>query len=108
LAWTFVAVIFIAETGINYHFMKKGLITKKEFKKRMKLRAVGTVGGLACASGGAALGFLAGSAAFPVVGSIVGVILGGFAGGLIGNRLSVASLNAVERRIKKARERKRK
>jgi phage tail tape-measure protein len=84
--------------------MKKGLITKGEFKKRMRQGAVGTLGGLACASAGATIGFMAGSAAFPVVGSIVGVLIGGLAGGMIGKKLSLASLNAVENRIKRARE----
>ena len=36
LAWTFVGVIYIAETGINYRRYKRGDITKDEFKKRVK------------------------------------------------------------------------
>ncbi len=99
LAWTFVGVVFIAETGINYRRYKRGEISKKELKTRIKQGAVGTIGGLACASAGAALGFVIGSAAFPVVGSIVGVVLGGVVGGLVGKRLSLRMLIKIEEKI---------
>ena len=36
LAWTFVGVVFIAETGINYRRFKRGEISKKELKTRIK------------------------------------------------------------------------
>lgn len=99
IAWTYVGLVFIAETGINYRRYKRGDISKSEFKERLKQNAVGTVGGLACASAGALLGFLAGSAVFPVVGSIVGVFLGGVIGGLTGKRLSIKILNKIETKI---------
>lgn len=104
LAWSFVGLVYIAETGINYRRYKRGDITKDEFKTRMKTGAVGTVGGLACASAGALLGFVVGSALFPVVGSIVGVLLGGVVGGLAGKRLSVRMLMKIEAKIAKIRE----
>jgi phage tail tape-measure protein len=65
---------------------------------------VGTVGGLACASAGALLGFVVGSSLFPVVGSIVGVLLGGVVGGLAGKRLSVKVLARIEDKIQKIKE----
>lgn len=99
IAWTYVGLVFVAETGINYRRYKRGDITKAEFKDRLKQNAVGTVGGLACASAGALLGFLAGSAVFPVVGSIVGVFLGGVVGGIAGKRLSIKVLNKIETKI---------
>ena len=104
LAWTFVGVIYIAETGINYRRYKRGDITKDEFKKRVKQGAVGTVGGLACASAGAAIGFLIGSALFPVVGSVAGVLIGGVVGGLAGKRLSIKMLNKIEEKIEKIKQ----
>ena len=36
VAWTFVGVVYVAETGINYRRMKRGEITKEEFKKRVR------------------------------------------------------------------------
>lgn len=104
LAWTFVGVIYLAETGINYRRYKRGDITKQEFKTRVKQGAVGTVGGIACASAGAALGFVIGSACFPVVGSIVGVLVGGVAGGLAGKRLSIKMLNKIEAKMAAIKE----
>lgn len=104
VAWTFVGVVYIAETSINYRRMKRGEITKDEFKKRVRQGAVGTVGGLACASAGAALGFLIGSACFPVIGSVVGVLIGGVAGGLAGKSLSVRMLAKIEKKLEKLKK----
>lgn len=104
LAWTFVGVVYLAETGINYRRYKRGAISKEEFKSRLKQGAVGTVGGLACASAGAALGFVIGSACFPVVGSIVGVLVGGVAGGVTGKRLSLKMLSKIEAKMAKIKE----
>ncbi len=36
LAWSFVGLVYIAETGINYRRYKRGDISKSEFKTRMK------------------------------------------------------------------------
>jgi len=36
VAWTFVGLVYVAETGINYRRMKRGEISKDEFKKRVK------------------------------------------------------------------------
>jgi len=36
VAWTFVGVVYIAETSINYRRMKRGEISKDEFKKRVR------------------------------------------------------------------------
>ena len=106
VAWTFVGLVYVAETGINYRRMKRGEITKEEFKKRVKQGAVGTVGGLACASAGAALGFVIGSALFPVVGSIVGVLLGGVLGGVAGKKLSLRLLTKIEKKLQTIRKAK--
>jgi len=104
IAWSFVGIVYLAETGINYRRYKRGDISKSEFKSRMKTGAVGTVGGLACASAGALLGFVIGSALFPVVGSVVGVLLGGVVGGMTGKRLSIKVLNKIEDKIEKIKE----
>ena len=106
VAWTFVGLVYVAETGINYRRMKRGEISKDEFKKRVKQGAVGTVGGLAAASAGAALGFVIGSALFPVVGSIVGVLLGGVIGGVTGKKISVKLLTKIEKKLEKIRKAK--
>ena len=104
IAWSFVGIVYIAETSINYRRYKKGDISKTEFIARAKTGAVGTIGGLAGASAGAALGFLAGSACFPVVGSIVGVLAGGIIGGLCGRKLSVKLFVSIENKIEKAKK----
>jgi len=104
VAWSFVGIVYIAETSINYRRYKKGHISKTEFIARAKTGAVGTIGGLAGASAGALVGFLAGSAIFPVVGSIVGVLIGGVAGGLAGKKLSVKLFVSIERKIEKAKK----
>lgn len=106
VAWTFVGLVFVAETGINYRRFKRGEISKDEFKNRVKQGAVGTIGGLACASAGAALGFVIGSALFPVVGSIVGVLLGGVIGGVAGKKMSVRLLTRIEKKLEKIRKMK--
>ena len=103
IAWTFVGVVFIAEAGINYRRMKKGFISREEFKLRMKQNAVGTVGGLACASAGGAIGFLIGSAIAPGVGSAIGVFVGCIAGGISGKRLSEKILARIEHKIEQIR-----
>lgn len=92
-------MVYIAESGYNYRLFKRGKISKTEFKDRLKQGAVGTVGGLACASAGAALGFVVGSTIFPVVGSIIGVFVGGVAGGISGKRLSLKLLMRIEEKI---------
>lgn len=99
IAWSFVGIVYLAETGINYRRYRRGDISKDEFKKRMKQGAVGTVGGLACGSAGALLGFLIGSAIFPVVGSIAGILAGGVVGGLAGKRLSIKIFTKIEERM---------
>lgn len=104
IAWSFVGIVYIAETSINYRRYKKGDISKTEFIARAKTGAVGTIGALAGASGGAALGFLAGSACFPVVGSIVGILIGGVVGGLVGRRMSIKLFVSIENKIDKAKK----
>lgn len=104
IAWSFVGIVYIAETSINYRRYKRGDISKTEFIARAKTGAVGTIGGLAGATAGAALGFLAGSAVFPVVGSIVGVLVGGVVGGLAGRKMSVKLFVGIENKIAKARK----
>ena len=63
--------------------MKKGVIDKKEFKRRAAIGAVAKLGGLAGTSMGAMTGFIIGSAIMPGVGSIVGLLIGGLTGGLL-------------------------
>lgn len=69
--------------------MKKGEITKDEFKHRVKVGAIAVFGGIACGSGGAAIGFLIGTAILPGILSIPGTVIGGVIGGLTGRKVSV-------------------
>ena len=53
-------VIFSAQTGIDYRKMKKGEITKAEFKQRTKKNTFTTTGSMIGTTGGMVGGFLAG------------------------------------------------
>ena len=64
--WVFAASIYTAQTGINYRKFKKGLISKKEFKRRSELGAVTVIGGLTGATAGSAIGFAIGTFGGPI------------------------------------------
>lgn len=107
MALAFAALIFLAETGVNYRRYKKGKITKSEFKKLVAHGAVGTVGSLIGVTAGVAIGFAAGTAIFPVVGSLLGAGIGAVGGFVAGKYLSLKMLEATEsaiRRLKKGKK----
>lgn len=101
LAWGFAGCVLISESVINYKLMKKGKIDKGEFKKRFRSNTIGSVGGIACSSAFASVGFLVGSAVCPGIGSGVGVFFGAVIGGMVGKGLSVMTLNKIEKRLEK-------
>ena len=96
LAYTAAGLIYVAETGINYRKYKKGLITKKEFKKRALMGAVGKLSAILGTSIGAAAGFAVGTAIAPGVGSIVGVVVGGVSGSLLLRALALKSIKKID------------
>lgn len=96
--WIFAASIYTAQTGINYRKYKKGLITKKEFKRRAELGAVTVIGGLTGATAGSAIGFAIGSVAGPI-GQIIGIIIGGIAGGIGGRQVSLKLFASIEKKM---------
>ena len=101
IAWAAVSILFIAEAGINYRRLKKGKINKKEFNLRMRNNGVTTLTGIAGSAAGATIGFLIGSAAFPVVGSVIDVILGGVTGGICAKKLTMKTLGLIDKRLEK-------
>ena len=99
LAVTVSALVFLAETGLNYRRYKKGKITKSEFKKLVAEGAIGTVGGLVGTTAGAALGFSVGTLILPVVGSRIGAGIGAVGGFIAGHKLSVRAFAKIEHAI---------
>ena len=97
--------IFSAQTGLDYRKMKKGEISKSEFKKRTKRGAFATTGSLVGTTGGMVGGFFAGQLLIPipVVGGIIGTVVGGFAGGLTGAKLSTKLYDRIEIRMEEKR-----
>lgn len=83
LTYGFAAILFAAQTTTDWRKVKKGLMTKKEFKKRMKINGAGFGGGILGASGGAFSGFVIGSLICPGIGSVIGAFGGAVAGGVI-------------------------
>ena len=106
LALAFTALIFLAETGVNYRRYKKGKITESQFKKLVAHGAVGSVGSLIGISAGVAIGFSAGTAVFPVVGSLIGAGIGAVGGLLAGKYLSLKMLKATECAILRLKNKK--
>jgi uncharacterized protein YcfJ len=99
LTWVFVGVIFMAQTVSDNRKVKKGLMSKEEFKKRMKRNAAGIGCGILGSSGGAAAGFLIGSAICPGLGSAVGAIAGAITGGVLGNTLGRKTIKKLDDRV---------
>ncbi len=99
IAWVFAGVIFMAHTVSDNRKVKKGLMSKEEFRKRMKRNAVGIGSGVLGSSGGAAAGFLIGSAICPGVGSAVGCIAGAITGGILGKKLAGKMLDKLDDRV---------
>lgn len=100
--------IFSAQTGINYRKYKKGIISRKEFKRRTKRSGVRQTGTVIGSSTGAAGGFIVGQLLIPlpVVGGIIGTVVGGTIGGIIGDRTSMNLYMRIERKAHESREKK--
>lgn len=58
-------------------------MTKKEFRKRMKKNGIGLGAGIIAASGGAATGFIIGTAICPGLGSAIGTFTGAAVCGIL-------------------------
>lgn len=99
LAWSMAGLIYIAETGVNYRKFKKGLIDKKEFKRRATYGAIGKVSAIVGSSLGGMAGFIIGTALLPGIGSIVGTVIGGVSASLIVSALTVRSIQRIENLI---------
>lgn len=99
VAYALAGLIYVAETGWNYRKLKKGLITKEEFKRRAMYGAIGKVSALIGTSIGAAAGFCLGTVVLPGVGSIIGTVIGGVAGSLSIRALTIRMIEKVEDRI---------
>lgn len=114
VTYGFSAILFAAQTTADWRKVKKGSMTKQEFKKRMKSNGVGMGGGILGASGGAATGFLVGSLICPGIGSAIGTFGGAICGGLLGQKLAKNALNKIDakieetKRLKKEKEAKEK
>lgn len=99
LVWTAAGLIYIAETGMNYRKYKKGLITKREFKKRMVFGAFGKLAMIGGTAIGSMAGFAIGTAVFPGIGTITGVVIGGIAGSLIVRAITLKTLAKIDDRL---------
>lgn len=99
LAYTLAGIIYIAETGINYRKYKKGLIDKKEFKRRAFMGAIGKVSALMGTTIGASTGFAIGTMIMPGVGSVIGVVVGGVAGSLTLRAITLKTIRKIDERI---------
>jgi outer membrane lipoprotein SlyB len=97
--YMFQSVVFVAKTGIDYRKMKKGEISKDQFKRDTKIGFVAVGGGVAGATGGAAAGFAIGTAMFPGVGSAIGGFIGSIVGGVAGNVVSTKIYEEVEDKL---------
>lgn len=86
-----VGMVFSCQTGLDYRRFKKGLITKNEFKKRLRRGAFVTTGNLAGSSGGMVTGFVIGQLLIPlpVLGGVIGTVVGGICGGIAGVKASL-------------------
>lgn len=103
ITYGFAAILLAAQTATDYHKVKKGQMTKKEFKKRLKYNGVGAGAGILGASAGAATGFLIGSAILPGIGTGIGVLTGAIFGGVMGQKLSHKALKKMDDKILTAR-----
>jgi len=82
------AVVYTAETGLNYRKYRQGKIDKKTFWRKTRVHTASTLGGVAGGIGGAAAGFALGTLIFPGVGSLIGSLAGGIAGGMGASAIS--------------------
>ena len=76
-------LLYTVQVGLNYRKLKKGKMTKTQYKRSLKLGASQLGMGLAGGTSGAAVGFFIGSFGGPV-GSVVGTVVGGVYGGIKG------------------------
>jgi hypothetical protein len=74
-------------------------MTRKEFRKRMKKNGIGLGAGIIAASGGAAAGFMVGTAICPGLGSAIGTFTGAAICGLLAQVLSRKALDKIDNAI---------
>ena len=94
-------LVFAAQSGVEYRRLRKGRITKREFKKRMKRGVYVSSGNLVGGSAGMVVGFVVGQVLIPlpVVGGIIGTVVGGTIGGIAGMKVSVKVYERLEKRL---------
>mmetsp|Transcript_15602 Transcript_15602/g.21084 ORF Transcript_15602/g.21084 Transcript_15602/m.21084 type:complete len:290 (-) Transcript_15602:129-998(-) len=101
--WIFVGFVLVAQTGIDYRKLKKGIITKREFYRNARTRTVMSLIGLATGAAGASVGFAVGTIIFPglgsAVGAIIGTMLGGIGGSTVGRSVSAKAYGIIEDRM---------
>lgn len=102
----FASTVFTAQTGINFRKYKKGIISKKEFKKRTKKNGIRQTGSVVGSTTGVIAGFFIGQILipFPVVGGVIGTIVGGTVGGVLGARAANKLYQRVEYQIHERRD----
>ena len=103
LAWGFASMVLVAETIANHRRLYAGKITKQEFNQRLKFNSAKAGGGILGSSGGAAAGFLIGSALFPGIGSLIGTFVGAVAGGVMGAKLSLKMVTKLDDRMQQTK-----
>jgi len=101
----FAGLILTARTGLDIHRMRKGQITEKELKKRMKLRSVKAAGKILGGASGMAAGFALGTffIPIPVVGGVIGAFVGGFGGSHYGKKITLKGYNNLEEEVTRVR-----
>lgn len=101
--WIFVGFVLVAQTGIDYRKLRKGLITKREFYRNARTRTVMSLVGLATGAAGASIGFAVGTIIFPglgsAVGAVIGTMLGGIGGSTVGRNVSAKAYGIIEDRM---------
>ena len=99
------AMAYSAMVGIAHSRYKKGIISKKQYKKVATKGAAGAAGSLAGMIAGSFVGFAAGQVIIPipVVGGIIGTVVGTVAGTIAGGKLAMGFYDKIETNIKKKR-----
>ena len=97
------SMLYAAVVGIHYRKMKKGLITKKQFKKFAGRTGAGLVGAISGIIAGSFAGFALGQVIIPVpiLGGVIGCVLGSVSGSLAGSALGNKVHDKIETKIRK-------
>ena len=91
LRFFIVGIAFSAQTGVDYRRLKRGDITRKEFKSRMKRGAYSSTGNIVGGASGMVGGFVLGQMLIPlpVLGGVIGTVVGGIFGTITGVKVAV-------------------